>query len=312
MHHSEKLDTHRKALSLNLDPSTFGSFAEIGAGQEVARWFLVVGGASGTVAKTISAYDKEVSDNLYGSESRYVSEQRLEAMLDNEWAQFGSRNSTRLAARGLAFSLCGYGLRAKLRRDKRFRTAGSVSGSSRSRAVHPMTFCCTSICAILPTSGSRKPSVSLASILSTPHFMNCRLRDSFLEGLAQDVVRKRVEIDFVELRGPAFTGWDRPHAPGPFGARGTGRGGVLLLSRRRCSSFRGSVQESCCARAGILRPCGSGACADSCANAGRRHPGTSRGVGSAQFRSDWHLLPHGGPTQARRAGAGDPRLNGSY
>src|ERR1700748_2842578 len=83
----EKLDTRRKALILNLDPAIFGSFAEIGAGQEVARWFLVVGGASGTVAKTISAYDKEVSDDLYGSGSRYVSKQRLEAMLENEWNQ---------------------------------------------------------------------------------------------------------------------------------------------------------------------------------------------------------------------------------
>src|SRR5882762_9679945 len=84
---TEKLDTHHKALTLNLDASAFGSFAEIGAGQEVARWFLVVGGASGTVAKTISAYDKEVSDDLYGSGSRYVSRQRLEAMLDHEWSQ---------------------------------------------------------------------------------------------------------------------------------------------------------------------------------------------------------------------------------
>jgi hypothetical protein len=83
----EKPDTHRKALTLNLDASTFGSFAEIGAGQEVARWFLLVGGDSGTVAKSISAYDKEVSDNLYGSGSRYVSKRRLEAMLENEWAQ---------------------------------------------------------------------------------------------------------------------------------------------------------------------------------------------------------------------------------
>src|SRR5262249_242939 len=83
----EKIDTHHKALTLNLDPSTFGSFAEIGAGQEVARWFLIVGGASGTVAKTISPYDKEVSDDLYGYGSRYVSRQRLEAMLENEWAQ---------------------------------------------------------------------------------------------------------------------------------------------------------------------------------------------------------------------------------
>jgi hypothetical protein len=83
----DKIDAHQKALSLNLDATAFGSFAEIGAGQEVARWFLRVGGASGTVAKTISAYDKEVSDDLYGSGTRYVSQPRLLAMLDNEWAQ---------------------------------------------------------------------------------------------------------------------------------------------------------------------------------------------------------------------------------
>jgi len=100
----EKVDTHRKALTLNLDPSTFGSFAEIGAGQEVARWFLVVGGASGTVAKTISAYDKEVSDDLYGSGSRYVSKQRLEAMLDSEWAQLRSQLDKTRGARTRFFS----------------------------------------------------------------------------------------------------------------------------------------------------------------------------------------------------------------
>lgn len=78
-------DTHRKALEVNLDATSFGSFAEIGAGQEVARWFLRVGAASGTVAKTVSAYDKEVSDDLYGSGTRYVSRPRLETMLDCEW-----------------------------------------------------------------------------------------------------------------------------------------------------------------------------------------------------------------------------------
>src|ERR1700730_13511404 len=88
---AQKLDTHRKALALNLDLSTFGSFAEIGAGQEVARWFLVVGGASGPVAKTISADDKQVSDRLYAAVSRYVSKQRREAMLDNEWGQLRSQ-----------------------------------------------------------------------------------------------------------------------------------------------------------------------------------------------------------------------------
>lgn len=78
-------DTHQKALEFNLDATSFGSFAEIGAGQEVARWFLRVGAASGTVAKTVSAYDKGVSDDLYGIGTRYVSRQRLASMLEREW-----------------------------------------------------------------------------------------------------------------------------------------------------------------------------------------------------------------------------------
>jgi hypothetical protein len=87
METSKHLDTHHKALSINLEATIFGSFAEIGAGQEVARWFLRVGGASATVAKTISAYDKEVSDEIYGRGSRYVSGERLRSMLQREWAQ---------------------------------------------------------------------------------------------------------------------------------------------------------------------------------------------------------------------------------
>ena len=103
---AEHLDTHHKALTLNLDPTIFGSFAEIGAGQEVARWFLRVGGASGTVAKAISAYDKEVSDDLYGAGTRYVSRQRLEAMLDREWDQLQTqlRESRGSTSRFFAFA----------------------------------------------------------------------------------------------------------------------------------------------------------------------------------------------------------------
>ena len=62
----ELLGAHQKALRINLDPSTYGVFAEIGAGQEVARWFFRVGGAAGTIAKTMSAYDMTVSDAIYG------------------------------------------------------------------------------------------------------------------------------------------------------------------------------------------------------------------------------------------------------
>jgi len=80
-----ELDTHQKALKINLDPRWYGTFAEIGAGQEVVRWFFRVGGAAGTVAKSMSAYDMTVSDAIYGSGDRYVSQSRCQAMLDREY-----------------------------------------------------------------------------------------------------------------------------------------------------------------------------------------------------------------------------------
>lgn len=80
-----ELDTHQKALKINLDPRWYGTFAEIGAGQEVVRWFFRVGGAAGTVAKSMSAYDMTVSDAIYGSGDRYVSRSRCQSMLDREY-----------------------------------------------------------------------------------------------------------------------------------------------------------------------------------------------------------------------------------
>jgi hypothetical protein len=78
-------DTLQKALQINLDPRWYGTIAEIGAGQEVARWFFRAGGAAGTVAKSMSAYDMAVSDAVYGKADRYVSKGRLQAMLDHEF-----------------------------------------------------------------------------------------------------------------------------------------------------------------------------------------------------------------------------------
>lgn len=85
------LSTHEKAIQINLDPTSFGTFAEIGAGQEVARWFFRVGGAAGTVAKSMSAYDMTVSDAIYGPCERYVSRQRLQKMLDHEYELLHAR-----------------------------------------------------------------------------------------------------------------------------------------------------------------------------------------------------------------------------
>jgi hypothetical protein len=77
-------DPLQKALAVNLDPRRYGTFAEIGAGQEVVRWFFRAGAAAGTIAKSISAYDMTVSDAIYGHCDRYVCRQRLERMLEYE------------------------------------------------------------------------------------------------------------------------------------------------------------------------------------------------------------------------------------
>src|SRR5580658_4319282 len=205
---AQKLDTYHKALSLNLDASTFGSFAEIGAGQEVAHWFFLVGGASGTVAKTISAYDKEVSDNLYGSGSRYVSKQRLEAMLDNEWTQLLTQLSktrgaqTRffcfvdtVSARNFAGTNDAHGwigLRFQL----------EPGGPPNDVLLH--------IDMRDPSNVLQQQAIGILGVnLIYTALYELQTRESFLAGLAQDVVKERIEIDYVDLRGPVFERWDR-------------------------------------------------------------------------------------------------------
>jgi hypothetical protein len=91
MEEFRKLTTQEKALRINLSRAIYGSFAEIGAGQEVAANFFKVGGASGTVAKTMSAYDMKFSDAIYGVCDRYVCEPRLMQMLDHEYVLLPER-----------------------------------------------------------------------------------------------------------------------------------------------------------------------------------------------------------------------------
>jgi hypothetical protein len=205
---TEKLDTHHKALTLNLNASAFGSFAEIGAGQEVSHWFFVVGGASATVAKTVSAYDKEVSDDLYGSGSRYVSRQRLEAMLDKEWDQLlAELNKTRgpqtrffsfvdtVSARNFAGTNDPHGwigLRFQLQ----------PGGPPNDVVLH--------INMRDPSNVLQQEAIGILGVnLIYAAFDEVQTEESFLASVAEDVVKERIEIDYVDLRGPAFESWDR-------------------------------------------------------------------------------------------------------
>jgi hypothetical protein len=204
----DKTDTHHKALTINLDTEIFGSFAEIGAGQEVARWFLRVGGASGTVAKTISAYDKEVSDDLYGSGTRYVSQPRLRAMLDNEWAQLTNQLHASRGATTRFFSFVNT------------ISARNYSGTNECHGWVGLRF-------LLKPGGdpsdvilhinlgdstnlAQQEAVGILGVnLIFAAYFHVASAEDFLANVFEDLSLERVEIDLVQLNGPAFESWDR-------------------------------------------------------------------------------------------------------
>lgn len=204
----EKIGTHQKALSLNLDETIFGSFAEIGAGQEVARWFLRVGGASGTVAKTISAYDKEVSDDLYGSGSRYVSEQRLQAMLVNEWEQLLSQlHATRGATTKFftfvdTVSARNYSGTNECHGWMGLRFLQQPNGPASQVILHANLQD--------PSNVQQQEAVGILGVnLIYAAYFHLGSAEEFLASVFEELSLERMEIDCVELDGPAFEGWDR-------------------------------------------------------------------------------------------------------
>src|SRR5215467_12871316 len=199
--------TRQKALALNLDRSKYGTIAEIGAGQEVARWFFVVGGAAGTVAKTISAYDMEVSDSIYGRAPRYVSRERLQAMLEYEFSQLleglgGTRgDATTFFAFADTVATRGYhkpedgrgwmGLRFQCQpKETPSEVVLHVNLRDNSAALQQEALGVVGINLIYGVYHHREEPETLIG--------------SLMDGLSRD----RVEVDMIKLSGPAFDAVD--------------------------------------------------------------------------------------------------------
>jgi len=200
-------DAHSKALSLNLDPLIYGTFAEIGGGQEVARWFLSVGAASGTVAKTISAYDKTVSDDIYGSGTRYVSKERLLAMLDHEYHLLLERLNP---ARGKDTRFFAFADTVATRNYQgtneqhgwlgiRFQ---SVPGAPPSQMLLHINL-------LDSTALLQQQAIGILGVNLVFAAYHQRLGiGTFLAGLFDELSSDRIEIDVIEFDGPAFEGQD--------------------------------------------------------------------------------------------------------
>jgi hypothetical protein len=199
--------THDKALRINLDSSLYGTFAEIGAGQEVARWFFIVGGAAGTVAKTMSAYDMEVSDAVYGAAKRYVSRQRLQAMLSYEWDLLlerldASRGATTqffvfadtVAAKSFSRQEEGHGWLGV-----RFQTAPETEPSE--IIVHARMW-------DLENARQQEALGVLGVNLLHGAFYEQADPERLIGALMDNLTRDRMEVDMIKFSGPAFAAVD--------------------------------------------------------------------------------------------------------
>jgi len=203
----EMLTTNRKALTINLDPQWYGTFAEIGAAQEVARAFFRAGGAAGTVAKSISAYDMVFSDSIYGKAPRYVSRERLKTMLDTEYDLLNDRLSDQRGASTCFFVFADTVAARNFRGDNdcqgwmgiRFQT--EPGGPPSEIIIHVRMW--------------DKEAVLQQEALAIVGVNLCYgafyYRDNprqLIESIADRLGAERIEIDMLKLSGPAFQGID--------------------------------------------------------------------------------------------------------
>jgi hypothetical protein len=195
--------TEEKALRINLDAQVYGTFAEIGAGQEVARWFFRVGAASGTIAKSMSAYDMAFSDAIYGAAERYVSRQRLEAMLNLEYSLLIERLHARRGDRTRFFvfadTVAAQGFK---RRDDchgwmgiRFQT--EPAGEPSQILIHVRMWDRENV------QQQEALGIMGVNLLHQAVYLREHKHD-FVPALIDNLSTERVEVDMIELSGPAF------------------------------------------------------------------------------------------------------------
>ncbi len=200
-------DTLQKALQINLDPRWYGTIAEIGAGQEVARWFFRAGGAAGTVAKSMSAYDMAVSDAVYGKSDRYVSMGRLQAMLDREFQLNLDRLSDERGDETAFFAFADTVVARSYRGGSECHGWMGVKFQSQPRDEASQIILHVRMLDVEASSQQEALGVVGVNLLHGAFFQHhepARLVESLLDRLTTG----RIEIDMIELKGIEFRSVD--------------------------------------------------------------------------------------------------------
>ena len=201
------LTTRQKALAINLAAKWYGSIAEIGGGQEVARWFFQVGGAAGSVARTISAYDMAISDGIYGPAKRYVSRERLNAMLEHEFALVSDQLRQK---HGDTRSFFAFANTVATRRFHSPENGRGWIGIRFQANPHEEPSQITLHAHLVDSLADREQDalgVLGVNLIYGAFFLHHSPLD-LVASLMDDLSRERVEIDMTKLSGPAFPGID--------------------------------------------------------------------------------------------------------
>lgn len=195
-------------MRINLAQTVYGTFAEIGAGQEVAHWFFRAGGASGTVAKTMSAYDMTFSDEIYGRSQRYVSRQRLVAMLDHEYQILLDRLQAKRGGDCTFFTLANT-VRARSFRDKSQECHGWMGLRFQAQPGADPNDILLHVRLLDDSPQAQADAMGILGVnLLYAAFHERGRLPQFLEVLMDDLNRWRVEIDMIKFSGPVFVGPD--------------------------------------------------------------------------------------------------------
>ena len=195
--------TPDKALQINLDTSFYGTFAEIGAGQEVADWFFRVGGAAGTVAKTMSAYDMVMSDAIYGKARRYVSRERLLHMLDHEWRIILERLGP-VRGESTRFFVFADTIKARGFRDQG-ECHGWVGVRFQAQPQGPPSDILIHVRLLDETAAQQRETIGALGVnLMHAAFSQVFDPDDLAAALCDGLSRRRIELDVLKVDGPAF------------------------------------------------------------------------------------------------------------
>jgi len=195
--------THQKALSINLDDKIYGTIAEIGAAQEVARWFFRVGAAAGSVAKTMSAYDMQVSDDIYGQAGRYVSRERVESMLSKEYGLLVQRLAEKRGHDTRFFAFCNTVAARNFAGTNEcqgwvgLRFQSEAGGEANTIILH--------INMLDDTNVAQQEAVGILGVnLIYSAFFRQGNPELALASLIDNIGAGRLEADLVDVSGPAF------------------------------------------------------------------------------------------------------------